>query len=118
MADLGARDQGSERRPDAVVRENGATRAQTAIVRVAHFTSLADAHGFRRIRRRPDFPRNYLSVEWWHLQYEDLLVPWLGHFGIELLSLQGYTQSNLQALPGILNNRKGIFRRGGREEWR
>ncbi len=44
-------------------------------------------------------------------------MPWISQFGVELLSLQRYTQANLQAVPGIWNNRKKIFKRGGREGW-
>ena len=110
-------DQGLEQRLDAVVWENGATRTQTVTARVLDFTALAVRHGLRRIRRRSEFPRDYRSAEWWHFQCEELLVPWISQFGIELLSLQRYTQANLQAVPGIWNNRKKIFKRGGREGW-
>ncbi len=57
-------DQGLEQRMDAVVWENGATRTQAVMARVLDLTALAARHGFRRIRRRSDFPRNYLSAEW------------------------------------------------------
>jgi peptidoglycan hydrolase-like protein with peptidoglycan-binding domain len=110
-------DQGLEQRLDAVVWANGSTRTQTVEARVLDFTALAASHGFRRIRRRSDFPGNYLSAEWWHFQCEELLVPWITQFGIELLSLQRYTQADLQAVPRIWNNRKKIFKRGGREGW-
>jgi peptidoglycan hydrolase-like protein with peptidoglycan-binding domain len=105
-------DQGLEQRLDAVVWANGATRTQTVEARVLDFTALAAGHGFRRIRRRSDFPGNYLSAEWWHFQCEELLVPWISQFGIELLSLQRYTEAHLQAAPRIWENRKKIFKRG------
>ena len=91
---------------------NGATRTQTVEARVLDFTALAAGHGFRRIMRRSDFPGNYLSAEWWHFQCEEFLVPWISQFGIELLSLQRYTEAHLQAAPRIWENRKKIFKRG------
>ena len=105
-------DQGLQQRLDAVVWANGATSTQTVEARVLDFTALAASHGFRRIRRRSDFPGNYLSAEWWHFQCEELLVPWISQFGIELLSLQRYTEAHLQAAPRIWENRKKIFKRG------
>jgi hypothetical protein len=110
-------DEGQEQRLDAVAWRNGATWTQTVSARVLDFTALARRHGFQRISPRSTFPRNYLSAEWWHFQCEDLLVPWISQFGIELLSLQRYTQANLQAVPRIWNNRKRIFKRGGGEGW-
>jgi len=120
-------DEGLEQQLDAVVHVNGvngAIHTQEVTARVADFTALAASYGFRRIGPRSDFPANYLSAEWWHFQCEDVLVPWISQFGIELLSLDIYTEatlppanppattmSGLQGIASLWNNRKRIFGR-------
>lgn len=102
---------GEERTLDAVVWSAGATRTQTVEAKVIDLTALAERHGFGRIPHRSSFPASYLSAEWWHLQANQLLVPWVSQFGIELLSLARYSESDLRAATGIWNNRKAIFKR-------
>jgi hypothetical protein len=41
----------------------------------------------------------------------------VSQFGIELLSLRRYDRADLEAVPGIWQNRKLMFRRG-RNGWR
>lgn len=41
-------------------------------------------------------------------------MTWISQFGIELLSLQRYTEAHLRAAPRIWENRKKIFKRGRR----
>jgi hypothetical protein len=108
---------GTDQELDAVVWADGEVTTKTVQARVIDFTALAEGHGFARIGPRGCFPGDYLCAEWWHFQCDDLLTPWVSQFGIELLSLRRYDRADLEAVPGIWQNRKLIFRRG-RNGWR
>jgi hypothetical protein len=105
---------GIERRLRGVVHDRadpGTTSVDEVTRRVIDFTALASRHGFHRISKRDSFPDTYFSAEWWHFQCEDLLIPGISQFGIELL--RSYSQADLEAQPAIWNRRKRIFKRGG-----
>jgi hypothetical protein len=108
---------GTDQELDAVVWADGEVTTKTVQARVIDFTALASRHGFSRIGPRGCFPGDYLCAEWWHFQCDDLLTPWVSQFGIELLSLRRYGRADLEAVPGIWQNRKLIFQRG-RNGWR
>jgi hypothetical protein len=107
---------GDDQELDAVVWADGEVTTQTVQARVIDFTALASGHGFSPIGPRGCFPGDYLCAEWWHFQCDDLLTPWVSQFGIELLSLRRYGRAALEAVPGIWQNRKLIFKRG-RNGW-
>lgn len=79
-----------------------------------NFTELCRAHGFYPIGPRPLFlqpkDKQYLSSEWWHFQANDLLTPKISQFGIELLRLEGVTESRIQdENEAAWENRLSIF---------
>lgn len=104
-------DSGTEQTLNAVVWSSGSTSTRSVTAHVIDFTALAERHGFSRIGPRSTFPANYGSAEWWHFQANSLLVPWVSQFGIELLSLDRYSEAQVQAAAGIWQNRKAIFKR-------
>jgi len=81
-----------------------------------NFTELCIEHGFYPIKPRQAFlrqqNRKYLSSEWWHFQANDLLIPNLSQFGIELLKIEDYTRDYIiSANENIWSNRKVIFKK-------
>jgi CheY-like chemotaxis protein len=76
------------RQLDAVTWRRGAIDVQRVTVPAFDLTAVAERYGFARIGPRSSFPADYLAAEWWHLQYELALVPWVSQFGIELLALR------------------------------
>ncbi len=103
---------------EVVVWRSGNTASRPMRARAFDFSALAERHGFARIGPRKTFPANYLSAEWWHFQCEDVLVPYLSQFGIELLSLSSlgsvrYDERTLTRYPAW-SARKRIFHRGGK----
>jgi hypothetical protein len=62
-------------------------------------TELFESRGFRPIRARRSFFEggSWLGAEWWHFQYEGMLVPGISTFGGELLRV--YAESTLQGTP-------------------
>ena len=107
---------GTERTLQAVIWRSGAISTRAVTATVIDFTALARQFGFRGIRPRSCFPGDYLCAEWWHFQCEALLTPWISQFGIELLSLQQYTENHLSFNSAVWDNRKRIFKRG-RNGW-
>jgi len=79
----------------------GVDRTKTIMGKFVSFTKLAAKHGFYPIRPRLSFTRShdrkYEGCEWWHFQANDLLIPYLSQFGIELLRIEGYTPESIQA---------------------
>jgi peptidoglycan hydrolase-like protein with peptidoglycan-binding domain len=104
-------DSGTARTLEAVVWASGATTTRQVQANVIDFTDAAERHGFHRIPPRSGFPASRLAAEWWHFQADDLLVPWISQFGIELLSLAQYDEAALRAATNIWSNRKAIFER-------
>ena len=83
--------------------------------RFINFTETCSRFGFYPIKPRTPFTRphhrNYLSAEWWHFQCNDLLIPALSQFGIELQKLNGYTPNFISTKgPEVWSNRKVIYR--------
>jgi hypothetical protein len=104
-------DQGQSRKLDAVVWASGTTSTRPVTATVIDFTELAAGHGFHRIPPRSGFPGDIMAAEWWHFQANELLVPWISQFGVELLSLAQYDESRLQAATDVWRHRKAIFQR-------
>lgn len=78
------------------------------------FTAIALKHGFHPIRPLSCFtrPQNrmYICCEWWHFQANDLLIPKLSLFGIELLKIEDYTDELLKTTnPNIWNAKEFIY---------
>jgi hypothetical protein len=78
------------------------------------FTAIAIKHGFQPIRPLSCFTRPtnrlYICCEWWHFQANDLLIPKLSQFGMELLKIEGYTPEFLQKNnPGVWEARKLVY---------
>ena len=103
-----------------MVWRRGAIDLQPVTVQAFDLTAIAERYGFARIGPRSTFPADYLSAEWWHLQYELALVPWLSQFGVELLALRSvgggaaavvYDEPHLAAYEDVWANRKRVYRR-------
>jgi hypothetical protein len=106
---------------NAVAWHNGSLDVQPVTANAFDLTALARRHGFSPIGPRRDFPANYLSAEWWHLQCEEPLVPYISQFGIELLSIDTvgrirYDEPTLSMQP-LWANRMRIFHRGLNGWW-
>jgi hypothetical protein len=87
--------------------------------RFVNFTEAAQRHGFQPIGPRTPFTRthdrDYLSAEWWHFQCNELLIPNLSQFGIELQKIKGYTPNFIASKSAdVWSNRRVIFR----QNWR
>jgi hypothetical protein len=80
--------------------------------KVIDFTSLAQAHGFSNVPARSVFPESYMGAEWWHFQCTQPLTPYVSQFGIELLSLAMYSESELAKHTGVWSNRMKVFKKG------
>ncbi len=94
---------------------SGEDLKKTVAGKFINFTKLCITNGFHPIGPRAAFRRSsdrkYLSSEWWHFQANDLLVPKLSQFGIELLKIDGYTPASIQAENrNIWGNRKATFK--------
>ena len=81
-----------------------------------NFTQACKRHGFHPISPRRSFTRstdrNYLGSEWWHFQANDLLIPQISQFGIELLKIEGYTQEFIESQnSNIWGNRKSVYKK-------
>jgi len=100
---------GAARTIDALKYENGKVISQVITVTAVDFTQMAVAAGFRDIGPRACFPGNYICAEWWHLQYENALTPFISQFGIELLKIYGI--DTLIKYPEIWKNRMRIFQK-------
>ena len=87
-------DGGEERRLDAVVWRDGATRTETVEAYVIDRTALAASHGFRRISRPVGLPRQLPLRRVVALPVRESPRAWITQFGIELVSLQRYTQAH------------------------
>src|SRR5262245_16415552 len=111
--------QGEQKQLNAIYWKNesdAVDRFKTVSGTFVNFTEICAKHGFSPIRPRPPFTRQtdrqYLSAEWWHFQCNELLVPSLSQFGIELLRLEGYTGESIAAKNSdIWDHRKVIFRK-------
>lgn len=80
-----------------------------------NFTEICAKHGFYPIRPRSGFTRSYdrkyLSAEWWHFQANDLLIPNLSQFGIELLRIEDYTPEFIKTSnEHIWSKKNAIFK--------
>ena len=98
---------------------SGVDRIKTVSGRFVNFTETCLRHGFHPIGPRTPFTRthdrDYLSAEWWHFQCNELLIPNLSQFGIELQKINGYTPSFISSRSAdVWNNRRVIFR----QNWR
>lgn len=96
---------------DAVTWRNEATSTRSVTGQFLDFTAMARAHGFARIGHRSDFPGNYTSAEWWHMQSEQALVPFISQFGAEIISLASISLHDLEGKPRMFAARKKIFQR-------
>lgn len=78
----------------------GIDKEKTVEGKFINFTGICGKHGFYPIRPRSSFTRSvnrkYISSEWWHFQANDLLIPKLSQFGIELLKIEDYTPEHIQ----------------------
>lgn len=97
-------------------RDSGVDLRKTVSGQFINFTELCGRFGFHPINPRTPFTRSqnrqYLSAEWWHFQCNDLLIPNLSQFGIELLKINGYTPEHISSQNiSIWNNRKLIYRK-------
>jgi subtilisin family serine protease len=111
---------------DAVVWHEGAERTIPVRVKVFDLTEVAERHGFHGIGPRSSYPASYMSAEWWHLQCDAVLTPYVSQFGTELLSIDEvrygngrvtrYDEATLSRYEALWANRKRIFRRG-RNGW-
>jgi hypothetical protein len=106
---------------NAVAWRNGSLDVQPVTANAFDLTALARRNGFSPIGPRRDFPANYLSAEWWHLQCEEPLVPYISQFGIELLSIDTvgrirYDEPTLSMQP-LWAKRMRIFHRGLNGWW-
>lgn len=96
---------------DAVVYRNGATTTRAVTANCFDLTAIAARHGFSPIGPRSTFPADYMAAEWWHLQCEEALQPYLSQFGAELLSLAMYNEAGLTRQTDIWANRLRIFKK-------
>jgi len=75
-----------------------------------NFTEICTRYGFHPIRPRMIFTRStdrkYIGCEWWHFQANDLLIPGLSQFGIELLRIEGYTPEIIRSTNEDIWERK------------
>jgi hypothetical protein len=78
-----------------------------------NFTKICSKNGFYPIKPKTGFTyhsnRKYLSSEWWHFQANDLLIPYLSQFGIELLRIEGYTADYIGTVNTNLWSRKKVI---------
>jgi hypothetical protein len=102
---------GVQRTVQGVRWHNKTTSTQPVSASLIDFTALVQKHGFRTIPHRGCFPGEYTCAEWWHIQADSVLVPFISQFGAELASLAAYSLAALQAQPPIWANRKLIFQR-------
>ena len=98
---------------------SGVDLIKTVSGRFVNFTETCLRHGFHPIGPRTAFTRpnnrKYLSAEWWHFQCNELLIPNLSQFGIELQKIKGYTPAFIESKSAdIWDNRRVIFR----QNWR
>jgi hypothetical protein len=79
---------------------SGVDRTKTVQGKFFNFTKLCAKYGFQPIRPRLSFTRakdrKYIGCEWWHFQANDLLIPNLSQFGIELLRIDEYSPEMIQ----------------------
>lgn len=89
---------------------SGVDKTTTVQGKFINFTEICAQHGFYPIRPRLSFTRKqnrkYVGCEWWHFQADDLLIPNLSQFGIELLRIEGYTPEYLRTTNENLWARK------------
>jgi hypothetical protein len=102
---------GVQRTVKAVFFANGRTRTEDVTANLINVTELAAKHGFKTIGARSCFPGTYTCAEWWHLQCEAVLVPFISQFGTELLSIRDIDENRLKATP-LFEHRRLIFKAG------
>jgi len=100
---------GPQRTVNAVFFKDGHTRTEAVTANLINVTELAAKHGFATIGPRNCFPGEYLCAEWWHLQCEAVLVPFVSQFGTEMLSIQDIDENRLGNSP-LFKNRRLIFK--------
>jgi hypothetical protein len=100
---------GQQRTVNAVFFKNGSTRTEQVTANLINVTELAAKHGFATIGPRDCFPGEYLCAEWWHLQCEAVLVPFISQFGTEMLSIEDIDENRLSTTP-LFKNRRLIFK--------
>lgn len=98
---------------------SGVDLIKTVSGRFVNFTEICVRHGFHPIGPRPSFTRQhdreYLSAEWWHFQCNDLLIPNLSQFGIELQKINGYTPNFIESKSAdVWDNRRVIYKHNWR----
>lgn len=111
-------DRGDEEELNAVYWEgwtSGIDLEKTVQGKFINFTEICAKHGFYPIRPRKGFTRpenkKYISCEWWHFQANDLLVPELSQFGIELLKIEGYSPEHIRTTSeDVWSRRRVIYR--------
>jgi len=104
---------GEERKLNVVYWDDwnsGIDQTTTVQGKFINLTKICARHGFYPIRPRLSFARKqnrkYTGCEWWHFQADDLLIPNLSQFGIELLRIEGYTPEHLRSANENLWARK------------
>jgi hypothetical protein len=102
---------GIPRTVTAVLWQAGHTQQVQVTDKLIDFSALARRHGFRTIGPHSCFPKTYDCAEWWHLQSETALVPFISQFGAEILSLARYRLADLQKVGPLWANRQRIFQR-------
>ena len=105
-------EQGLQRELVAVVWQGGEVETVRVQIPVVDFTAIAGKYGFYPIPPHDCFPEAYICAEWWHFQCEDVLVPWISQYGIELLALGRYKLPDLERVEHLWQRRKYVF--GGR----
>lgn len=108
---------GQQRQLNAIHWKNsssGVDLFKTVSGKFVNFTETCLRHGFHPIGPRTPFTRAhnrvYLSAEWWHFQCNDLLIPSLSVFGIELQKLKNYTPHFIETKgPDVWSHRRVIY---------
>ena len=98
---------------------SGVDLVKTVSGQFIDFTETCLRHGFHPIGARTPFtrPHNrvYLSAEWWHFQCNDLLIPDLSQFGIELQKIENYTPHFIESKSAaVWSHRRVIYK----QNWR
>lgn len=94
--------------------ESGVDKTKTVMGKFFSFTRVCEKHGFYPLRPRMSFTRStirkYTGSEWWHFQANDLLIPNLSLFGIELMRIEGYTPEYIrQTNEAAWERKKSLF---------
>jgi hypothetical protein len=80
---------------------SGVDRTTVVQGKFINFTELCAQFGFYSIRPRMSFTRTrnrlYKGCEWWHFQANNLLIPNLSQFGIELLRIEGNSPESIRS---------------------